>query len=159
MAYWLRSVRQESFGMESAPANGAEHFVCVRSRATDGQAGDGSVLQVHSAALRPGSGQLQQAVHALQGRGGVWYASALLSDGLHEGAVVAALRVVQALLPAAPVPMSYPVWRHRIHLRFAGRTTHRRPKGLRSAVAHSFSYSVRTTTSTWMQAFDDGGGD
>ena len=143
VAYWLRSVRQESFGMESAPANGAEHFVCVRSRATDGQAGDGSMLQVHSAALRPGCGQLQQAVDALQGRGGVWYASALLSDGLHEGAVVAALRVVQALLPAAPVPMSYPVWRHRIHLRFAGRTTHRRPKGLRSAVAHSFSYSVR----------------
>jgi DUF1365 family protein/predicted NAD/FAD-binding protein len=144
VAYWLRSVRQESFGMEGPhPVQGTEHFVCVHRGTHTASETHPSRQAVAASVLRPGSELLQQQIEVLQGSGGVWYASPLLGDGLHESSIVAALRAVRALLPKQPTPIEYPVWRNQLHLQFVGRTTHRRPKAARSAVAHGFSYKVR----------------
>jgi uncharacterized protein len=144
VTYWLRRVRQESFGMEPPhPVQPTEHFLCVhRGTASRGKAHIARQA-VAASGMQPGSELLQQRIEALQGVANVWYASPLLGDGLHESSVVSALRVVRALLPKQPMPLIYPAWRHQLHLRFVGRTTHRRPKASRSKVAHSFSYKVR----------------
>ena len=48
--------------------------------------------------------------------------------------------------PSLPCPLDTPVWRWRLHLRFTGRTGHRRPAArapLPARKAHAFQYGVR----------------